>query len=123
LGVIRRHPDIRWNKSKNDLLRYQDTQLALLKTAAELLAPNGILVYATCSTEPEENHEVIKAFLANNEEFELADCGETLPESCSRLVDSQGFFQTLPGQDDLDGFFAARLIKNVELKMANNKKN
>ena len=123
LGVIRRHPDIRWNRSKNDLLRYQDTQLALLKTAAELLAPNGILVYATCSTEPEENHEVIKTFLANNQEFELADCGETLPESCSRLVDSQGFFQTLPGQDDLDGFFAARLIKNVELKMANNKKN
>jgi 16S rRNA (cytosine967-C5)-methyltransferase len=111
LGVIRKHPDIRWNRSPDDLHRYQKMQKALLKTAAQLLAANGILVYATCSTEPEENEEVIKNFLARNPQFELSDCRDVLPENGNRLVGSQGFFQTLPGQDDLDGFFAARLIK------------
>lgn len=111
LGVIRRHPDIRWNRSPEDLLPYQEKQLALLTTAAQLLASGGILVYATCSTEPEENEEVIKFFLAADPRFEPADCHEALPENCASLVDSQGFFRTLPGQDDLDGFFAAKLIK------------
>ena len=111
LGVIRKHPDIRWNRSPDDLHRYQKKQKALLKAAAQLLAANGILVYATCSTEPEENEEVIKSFLARNPQFEVSDFRDFLPENGNRLVGSQGFFQTLPGQDDLDGFFAARLVK------------
>jgi 16S rRNA (cytosine967-C5)-methyltransferase len=111
LGVIRRHPDIRWNRHPEDLLHYQEKQLALLKTAAQLLAPDGILVYATCSTEPEENEEVVKKFLSTNSQFVLTDCRKTLPDSCISLVDKQGFFHTLPGQEGLDGFFAARLSK------------
>ena len=111
LGVIRRQPDIRWNRRPDDLLRYQEAQLALLKDAAQLITPKGILVYATCSTEPEENDEVIKKFLAMHPQFILSDCRDMLPESGACLVVSQGFFRTLPGHDDLDGFFAARLIK------------
>ncbi len=111
LGVIRRHPDIRWNRSPNDLLSYQEKQIGLLKIAAQLVAPQGILVYATCSTEPEENDEVIKRFLALDPRFALSDCRAVLPENGVCLVDSQGFFRTLPGRDDLDGFFGARLIK------------
>ena len=83
----------------------------LLKDAAQLLGPKGILVYATCSIEPEENEEVIKQFLSSHTYFNISDCNDVLPESCTCLVDSQGFFRTLPGQNDLDGFFAARLIK------------
>jgi 16S rRNA (cytosine967-C5)-methyltransferase len=75
------------------------------------VASQGILVYATCSTEPEENDEVIKKFLATYPQYILSDCRALLPESATCLVDSQGFFRTLPGQDDLDGFFAARLLK------------
>ena len=83
----------------------------LLKDAAQLVAPQGILVYATCSTEPEENDAVVKKFLATHQQFVLSNCREMLPESATCLIDSQGFFRTWPGQDDLDGFFAARLIK------------
>ncbi|NIA04901.1 MAG: 16S rRNA (cytosine(967)-C(5))-methyltransferase RsmB, partial [Proteobacteria bacterium] len=61
-GVIRRHPDIRWNRQEDDLHSYQRQQGILLHTAASLLAPGGILVYATCSLEPEENQQVIDAF-------------------------------------------------------------
>jgi 16S rRNA (cytosine967-C5)-methyltransferase len=111
LGVLRHHPDIRWNRGPDDLLRYQEKQLDLLKDAAQLVALQGILVYATCSTEPEENDAVIKKFLAAHPGFILSDCRDMLPESAACLVDSQGFFRTLPGQDDLAGFFAARLVK------------
>ena len=111
LGVIRRHPDIRWNRSPDNLLRYQARQLDLLTIAAQLVALQGILVYATCSTEPEENDMVVKTFLAAHPQFILSDCREMLPESAACLVDSTGFFRTLPGHDDLDGFFAAQLIK------------
>ncbi len=111
LGVIRRHPDIRWNRNAADLRRYQAKQLQILDTAARLVAEQGILVYATCSTEPEENEVVVEKFLAGHPGFSLADCRETLPGPAKTLADSCGFFRTLPGRDDLDGFFAARIIK------------
>jgi 16S rRNA (cytosine967-C5)-methyltransferase len=111
LGVIRRHPDIRWNRTEDDLLRYQDVQSAILDSAAQLLAPGGTLVYITCSTEPEENEAVINTFLAKHLRFLGSNCGDMLPLNARLLVDKKGFFRTLPGQDDLDGFFAARLIK------------
>jgi len=111
LGVIRRNPDIRWNRTPGDLLRYQEIQSAILDSAAQLLVPDGILVYATCSTEPEENEEVVKKFLTKHPRFLLSNCRDVLPENGGPLVDSMGFFRTLPGQDGLDGFFGAKLIK------------
>jgi 16S rRNA (cytosine967-C5)-methyltransferase len=111
MGVIRRHPDIRWNRSPADLSRYQEQQTGLLREAAQLVAHQGILVYATCSTEPEENEEVVKKFLAAQPHFILSHCRDVLPESAAGLVDSQGFLRIIPGREDLDGFFAARFIK------------
>ena len=111
LGVIRRQVDIRWNRAESDLKRYQERQLILLASAAELVEPGGVLVYATCSTEPEENDAVIKKFLAGHPEFMLSNCRDHLPAAAAELVDGEGFFRTVPGQHDLDGFFAARLRK------------
>lgn len=111
LGVIRRHPDIRWNRKPADLLRYQEIQLGLLDHAAQLVAPGGTLLYATCSTEPEENDEAVRQFLESHPGFSAANCRDVLPESAAALVDKQGFLRTLPGRDDLDGFFGARLVK------------
>ena len=111
IGVIRRQPDIRWLRQPADLLRYQEGQLALLAAAAFLLKKEGVLVYATCSTEPEENDEVIARFLQSNPEIRLTDCREFLPVTARDLVDDQGFLRTLPVNGELDGFFAARLQK------------
>lgn len=110
-GVIRRHPDIRWNRRVEDLEHYQKTQLALLDTAATLLDPQGILIYATCSLEEEENEQVIKQFLGANSDFSLQDCSVVLPPAARKLV-RNNFFTPSPNAD-IDGFFGAILTKQT----------
>ncbi|MDH3393701.1 MAG: 16S rRNA (cytosine(967)-C(5))-methyltransferase RsmB, partial [Desulfobulbaceae bacterium] len=111
LGVVRRHPDIRWNREEQELVRYQGKQLDLLASGAELLQPDGVLVYVTCSMEPEEDEQVIDKFLAAHAGFVLTDASEYLPDSCSELLNKRGMFCTAPDLHGLDGFFAARLQK------------
>ncbi len=114
LGILRRHPEIRWLRRPKDLRRYQRLQAGLLDQAAPLLAPDGVLVYATCSTEPEENDQVVQRFLDRHPEFTLEDCRIALPASAHPLVDEHGFFRTLPDRPRApDGFFAARFRLRV----------
>ena len=110
-GVIRRHPDIRWNRRAEDLLHYQETQLELLQSAAKLLLPGGVVVYATCSIEKEENEEVINRFLATNSKFAVEDCTSHLPSAAMELVKEQ-FFSPLP-HPEIDGFFGAVLVRDL----------
>lgn len=109
LGVVRRHPDIRWNRTEESLQEYQAKQLALLTAGAGLLACGGILVYVTCSMEPEENEDVVALFLRGRSDFRVDDCRKYLSENSAQLVDETGFFRSRPDQG-LDGFFGARLL-------------
>jgi 16S rRNA (cytosine967-C5)-methyltransferase len=93
-GVLRRRVDLRWRVSPEEISRLQKTQLDLLKSAAPALKPGGILVYSTCSLEPEENSAVIQEFLKEQKNFKL---------ECER--------ELLPFTDQLDGAFVARLRK------------
>lgn len=111
LGVIRRHPDIRWNRKLEDLARYQDMQVQLLSVAATLLASGGVLVYAVCSMEPEENEAVVDLFLGQHSGFTLSNAANLLPDTAKNMVDSCGFLRTTP-LNGLDGFFATRIEKN-----------
>lgn len=108
-GVCGRNPDIRWNRQPEDLLRYQQQQLDLLQLAADLLVPGGILVYATCSLEPEENQTVIEQFLHRHTAFAVEDCAPFLPAAAQCFVENS-FFCPRP-HSTIDGFFAARLKK------------
>ena len=114
LGVTGRHPDIRWVRAEEDLQSYQQKQLAILGTAARLVSPGGILVYATCSTEPEENDQVIEKFLAKNPLFSIQDGRLSLSKKAHSLVDANGFIKTLPGDQLSDGFFACRLVRKSD---------
>jgi 16S rRNA (cytosine967-C5)-methyltransferase len=116
-GVIRRHPDIRWNRQPEDLATHQRDQLQLLAIAARLLKPGGVLVYATCSLEPEENEEVVADFLARHPDFSLEPAAPLLPEPARRLVDATGCFHPTP-VDGLDGFFAARLCHSAACRLS-----
>ena len=110
-GVIRRHPDIKWARRPDDLVRVPEKQLSLLKALAPLLKKGGVMVYATCSLEPEENEEVIARFLEEVPGFEVESAAKVLPEPARALVDEKGFMRTYPHRHGLDGFFGARLRK------------
>lgn len=110
-GVIGRHPDIRWNRQETDIKQYADTQLFLLKLAASLLTPGGVLVYATCSIEPEENFGVIDSFL-QHENFHISDCKAYLGEAVWPHI-NKNCFAPLPSTE-LDGFFAARIERKTD---------
>lgn len=79
LGTVRRDPDIRWRRTAQDLPRLAAAQVALLTNAAGLVKPGGTIVYSTCSSEPEENSEVVAAFLAGHPQFSETRRHETLP--------------------------------------------
>lgn len=78
-GVMRRRVDLRWRIRKEEIERLRLTQAELLKQAAFLVKPGGLLVYSTCSLEPEENREVVASFLSNEKSFALAAERELLP--------------------------------------------
>ncbi|MEO5719525.1 MAG: RsmB/NOP family class I SAM-dependent RNA methyltransferase, partial [Chthoniobacterales bacterium] len=91
-GVMRRRVDVRWRLQPDDFDRMPRQQLAILEAVLPYLRPGGSLVYSTCSLEPEENDQVIAAFLRQRPEIRLTKRAETLPF-----------------RDGVDGAFAARL--------------
>jgi 16S rRNA (cytosine967-C5)-methyltransferase len=92
----------------------QAVQRKILANCAKLLKPGGALVYATCTTEPEENEDLINAFIASQRgEFRIDDPRPYLPSSAVPLVGPEGFFRTYPDEPSLDGFFGARLVRNL----------
>lgn len=109
LGVIRRRPEARWSHGPDDLARLAALQGSLLASAADLCAPGGRIVYATCSPEPEETRDVVAAFLAARPEWAVEDAAAFLPAFAVR----SGFLWLHPGESDYDGFFAARLVRKA----------
>ncbi|MFH1147151.1 MAG: 16S rRNA (cytosine(967)-C(5))-methyltransferase RsmB [Pseudomonadota bacterium] len=109
LGVIRRNPDVKWRINPEDLKRMAERQVAILEETAPLLKDNGIIVYSTCSLEPEENEEVIDSFLSRHDEFEKEDPRPVLPEKARELVEPGNFLRTCPHRHGMDGFSAVRM--------------
>ena len=108
-GVIRKQPDIRWSRQEKDLAKYSQQQLDILKCGAQMLKTGGLLVYATCSIEPEENQQVITTFLRGNPNYVLTPCQDHLPAACHEII-NDNCLSPLPGEE-MDGFFAARLMR------------
>ncbi|OLE64699.1 MAG: hypothetical protein AUG74_12935 [Bacteroidetes bacterium 13_1_20CM_4_60_6] len=94
-GVLRRRVDLRWRIALEEIQRLRKLQLELLRQAAPRLKPGGLLVYSTCSLEPEENREVVSGFLRVHPQW--------------KLQDERGL---LPFVDGVDGAYVARLRRN-----------
>jgi 16S rRNA (cytosine967-C5)-methyltransferase len=110
LGTVRRRPELKWRNHPERLQRLAGLQGRILSTSAEALRGGGSLLYATCSTEPEENEGVVEALLAGAPQLERRPV--VLPAGCDpRLVGDDGYFRTYPLFPELDGFFAALLVK------------
>ena len=110
LGAIRHKPDIKWNRLESDIkTRYPKLQLELLNAAAECVKPGGTLVYCTCTTEPEENEQVVEKFLSSHGKFEVVK--PDLPLSAEELITAGGYFRTFTHLHGTDGFFAAKMVR------------
>ncbi|MBI1930162.1 16S rRNA (cytosine(967)-C(5))-methyltransferase RsmB [Candidatus Poribacteria bacterium] len=109
LGTLRRHPDIRWKKSPEQIDELAQLQLQILKNVARQVKPGCVLVYSTCSTEPEENEGVVRRFLGTHPHFIIETAGGFLPFIPSSAITPEGFLQTFPHEHGIDGAFAARL--------------
>jgi 16S rRNA (cytosine967-C5)-methyltransferase len=107
-GTIRRHPDARWRLHPAVFARAAQRQARLLDAAAALVRPGGLLIYATCSLEPEENEQVVEQFLNSHAEFARAPRASSVP---AELLTPAGDFQSLPQRHGIDGAFAARLVR------------
>jgi len=112
LGTVRRDPDLKWSRTPADFEPLRRTQRALIDRAAEVVAPGGSLVYATCSSEPEENDAIVDEFLATHAEFSLEPVlWHTGVTNGATLVDARGFLRTLPFVHGLDAYVAAVLVR------------
>lgn len=109
-GTFRRHPDARWRLRTSDLAVMAATQRAILRAAARAVEPGGLLIYSTCSLEPEENDVQVESFLADHPDWTL----EPPPEGAvpSSVLDA-GRLRVLPQRHGADGSFAARLRRGV----------
>ena len=111
MGVLRRHPEGKWEKREVLLAAYSKIQSNLLDGVSKSLKGGGILVYSTCSTEPEENEKVIEKFLNSHPGFKVENPKASLPEPCHRFIGKDSFFRTYPEAHNMDGFFAVRMMK------------
>ncbi len=107
-GTMCKKPDIKWKKDLLDIRRMTELQYQLLEKAASLVKPEGVVVYSTCSIEPEENCDIVNKFLSAHPEFKLENAAESFP---GEIVDPNGCIQTFPHSHQLDGAFAAKLVR------------
>lgn len=114
-GAIRRHPDVPHLKTPDDVTRLAAVQERLLASAIDMLAPNGILVYCTCSLEPQEGKQQVERLLAQGAPVKRVPVDASEIGGLQECISPEGDLRTLPchlaGREGLDGFFAARLMR------------
>lgn len=109
LGVLRRHPDAKWRKGPELISMMARQQAAILAHLSQFVKPDGLLLYITCSTEAEENQQLVKEFLERHPNYALEAVTRDLPDAARVFAREGGWLQTWPGPEGLDGFFGARL--------------
>ncbi len=109
LGILRRAPELKWHRQEEELSRLAADQAAILLAAASLVRPGGVLVYSTCSLEPDENESVVARLRMTHPEFISDPPGPEEPTAS--FMSEAGLFRALPPRHGSDGFTAFRLIK------------
>jgi 16S rRNA (cytosine967-C5)-methyltransferase len=110
LGVLSKKPDIKWKRELDDIHKLQKLQLVILENTVKYLKPGGVLVYSTCTTETEENRNVIEAFLNKHRDFSVDNAKSYVT---SKVVNESGFIELFPYIHNVDGGFSVRLVKRI----------
>jgi 16S rRNA (cytosine967-C5)-methyltransferase len=115
LGTLRRDPDIKWRRQEEDLETLAEAERTILAHAAGAVGPGGRLLYATCSSEPEEDEQIVASFLATHADFESVDLGRSddCPAALRPVLNDAGVLRTLPHVHGLEAFFGAVLQRVV----------
>jgi 16S rRNA (cytosine967-C5)-methyltransferase len=115
LGTLRRDPDIKWRRREEDLPDLARAQLEMLQHASAVVAPGGRLVYATCSSETEENESVVEAFLKATPSFTRVDLRTAKTAVPAAVIDEHGHLRTYPHLHGLEAFFGAVLMRHPSI--------
>lgn len=107
-GVLNRRPDARWKRQESDITSLVGIQSRILTNSWKYLAPGGLLVYATCTLEPDENWELIDSVL---EQLDQASVEAIDAENLKAYIDERGALSTLPWRHGMDGMFAVKIRK------------
>lgn len=111
LGLLRRKPDIRWNKDEDNINEITRLQYQILLNSSKYIKRNGYLVYSTCTINRDENINLIHSFLKNNTEFKLIGFKDLIRNPDERNNNS-GYIELYPNIHETDGFFIAKMTKN-----------
>ncbi len=110
LGTLRRHPGVRWRRTPEQIRVLSELQFDILKNASKYVKQDGILVYSTCTIEPEENESVVMKFLSEFPQFQLESVSATsVPCEMANLVSDEGYMRSYTHLHDMDGSFVALL--------------
>lgn len=116
-GTLRRHPDARWRLEEGMVGRLAELQRSMLEAGSRLLTDGGVLVYSTCSLEPEENREQVETFLSDHPEFRIEEPEEEGHDGIlwgsSEYLDDLRLLTVVPQTAGFDGAFAARMVKRT----------
>lgn len=108
-GTLRKNPDLKWRRQKEDIERLATLQLSILQNISRYVKADGILVYSTCTVFREENEEVVETFLRQKPEFQLEPV--SLVQGRLKELSPGNYLKTFPESRGMDGFFVARLKK------------
>jgi 16S rRNA (cytosine967-C5)-methyltransferase len=109
LGVIRRHPDMKWKKTKANIFQNAKKQQRLIQIIASHVKPGGKLIYCVCSLEPEETSQIVEKFLSQHTNFTIEKISNSILET---FVNKKGYYMFRPDIHLMDGFFAVSFIRS-----------
>ncbi len=111
LGIIRKKPDIKYSGNLSQQKEIVALQKKVLENAAGYVKPGGCLVYSTCTIQPEENLENVKAFLCQNKDYKLLGFEQLLPDKLKTATAQEGYIQLYPNTHQTDGFFISKMVR------------
>jgi 16S rRNA (cytosine967-C5)-methyltransferase len=111
LGALRRRPELKWRRRREDLERLAETQLAILHGCADAVRPGGVLVYSVCTYSREETTDVVDRFLRSRADYELDDIIPFLPAGLRPFPGPFPHIQLMPHLHGMEGMFISRFVR------------